>query len=486
MKLYEKKAFELSEMLRNKQCSAVEILNDVNERIDKTDNNIGAYLSFNENSLLDAQTIDELLAKNEELSYLAGIPIAVKDNISTKGIRTTCASKMLENYIPPYNATVINKIQDAGMILTGKTNMDEFGMGSSTETSFFKPTHNPHNTDYVPGGSSGGSSAAVAAGESILALGSDTGGSVRQPSSYCGVIGLKPTYGRVSRFGLIAYASSLEQIGPIGKCVKDVAMLQTIISGYDKYDSISCAHKTEDFYKLLKADVKGLKIGILKEYFSSDINEEIKNSIYNTLSILEKNGAELKVVSIPMSVYALNSYYILASAEASSNLARYDGVKFGYRTPEYNNLSEMYIKTRSEGFGDEVKRRIMLGTFVLNSDYYEDYYKKAKKMQAVISNEFSDILKDCDILVSPTTTDTAFKIGERINNPIKMINNDFLTVAANITGLPAINVPCGKSSKGLPFGMQFISNKFNEQLLLNTAYAYETYIDGFDFGLKLD
>ncbi|MBE6840795.1 MAG: Asp-tRNA(Asn)/Glu-tRNA(Gln) amidotransferase subunit GatA, partial [Ruminococcus sp.] len=328
--------------------------------------------------------------------------------------------------------------------------------------------------------------AAVAAGESILALGSDTGGSVRQPSSYCGVIGLKPTYGRVSRFGLIAYASSLEQIGPIGKCVKDVAMLQTIISGYDKYDSTSCAHKTEDFYKLLKADVKGLKIGILKEYFSSDINEEIKNSIYNTLSILEKNGAELKVVSIPMSVYALNSYYILASAEASSNLARYDGVKFGYRTPEYNNLSEMYIKTRSKGFGDEVKRRIMLGTFVLSSDYYEDYYKKAKKMQAVISNEFSDILKDCDILVSPTTTDTAFKIGERINNPIKMINNDFLTVAANITGLPAINVPCGKSSKGLPFGMQFISNKFNEQLLLNTAYAYETYIDGFDFGLKLD
>lgn len=486
MKLYEKKAFELSEMLRNKQCSTVEILNDINERIDKTENNIGAYLTFNENTVSQAQQIDKLYSKNEELSYLAGIPIAVKDNISTKGIRTTCASKMLENYIPPYNATVINKIQDAGMILTGKTNMDEFGMGSSTETSFFKPTHNPHNTDYVPGGSSGGSSAAVAAGESILALGSDTGGSVRQPSSYCGVIGLKPTYGRVSRFGLIAYASSLEQIGPIGKCVKDVAMLQTIISGYDKYDSTSCVQKTEDFYKSLKADVKGLKIGILKEYFSSDINEEIKNSIYNALDILEKNGAELKVVSIPMSVYALNSYYILASAEASSNLARYDGVKFGYRTPEYNNLSEMYIKTRIEGFGDEVKRRIMLGTFVLSSDYYEDYYKKAKKMQAVISNEFSEIFKECDILVSPTTTDTAFKIGERINNPIKMINNDFLTVAANITGLPAINVPCGKSSKGLPFGMQFISNKFNEQLLLNTAYAYETYIDGFDFGLKLD
>lgn len=481
MKLYEKNAFELHEMLKSKQCSALEIITDVNKRISETDEKIGAYITLNKNSEIQAKEVDKIISSGERINYLAGIPIGIKDNISTKGILTTCSSRMLENYIPPFNATVIDKIKNAKMIITGKTNMDEFGMGSSTETSYIKLTHNPHNLDYVPGGSSGGSAAAVAAGEAIIALGSDTGGSIRQPASYCGVVGLKPSYGSVSRFGLIAYASSLEQIGPIGKCVKDVAMLYSVICGYDRFDVTSQNIDYPDFYIGLKNNISGVRIGIPNEYFDNDIDDDVKEVVYNALKLFEKNGAKLKAISLPNTKYAINAYYIIASAEASSNLARYDGVKYGYRAAEYNGLSDMYTKTRTEGFGDEVKRRILLGTFVLSSDYYDDYYKRAKYVQNLISNEFSQAFLECDIIATPTVPSTAFKIGKKINDPIKMYSNDLCTVTANIAGLPAISIPCGYSGNtGLPYGLQLIGNKFEEQLLLNTAYSYETFCGGFD------
>ncbi len=479
MKLYEKTASELSEMLSKKECSAVELYNDVKSRIDSVEDKTGAYVTINENALEQAKAVDEARAKGEELHALAGIPIGIKDNISTKGLRTTCSSKMLENYVPPFNATVMEKINSAKMVITGKMNMDEFAMGSSTETSYMHLTHNPYNTECVPGGSSGGSAAAISAGEAILTLGSDTGGSIRQPSALCGAVGMKPTYGSVSRYGLVAFASSLDQIGPLGKSVKDVAMLQSLICGYDKMDATSKNISYPDYYANLKNNVKGLRIGVPKEYFGEGIDSEVKESVYKAVELMKQNGAEIKEISLPSTEYAINTYYIIASAEASSNLARFDGVKYGYRAKDYDGLTDMYEKTRSEGFGDEVKRRIMLGTFVLSSGFYDAYYKKAKLVQRKISQEFSDAFKECDVIATPTVPSSAFKIGENIGDPIKMYYNDVCTVTVNIAGLPAISVPCGFDSKNMPMGLQFIADKFCEQTLLDTAYAYEQLSGGF-------
>lgn len=481
MRLYEKTASELSEMLKNKECSAVELCNDVLARINETENKIGAYVTVAEESAKEnAKKIDKAMAAGEKLHPLAGIPIGIKDNISTKGIRTTCSSKMLENYVPPFDATVINKINNAGMTVIGKMNMDEFAMGSSTETSYMHLTRNPYNTECVPGGSSGGSAAAVAAGEAILTLGSDTGGSIRQPAALCGVVGMKPTYGSVSRYGLVAFASSLDQIGPLGKSVKDVAMLQSLICGHDRYDATSKNIEYPDYAAALKENAKSLKIGIPKEYFGEGIDSQVKESVMKAVKEFEEQGAVIKEISLPSTEYAINTYYIIASAEASSNLARFDGVKYGYRTSEYDGLVDMYEKTRSEGFGDEVKRRIMLGTFVLSSGYFDAYYKKAKRVQNQISQEFTDAFKDCDIIATPTVPASAFKIGENIGDPIKMYYNDVCTVTVNIAGLPAISLPCGKDSAGMPMGLQLIGDKFSEQTLLNTAYTYEKICGGFD------
>lgn len=480
MELFERNAYELSDMLKNKEISSVELTKSVFDRIKSVENKVNSYVTLNEeNALETAAEIDKKRANQESLSDLAGIPMGIKDNISTKGLKTTCSSKMLNNYVPPFNATVINKLNDAGAVITGKLNMDEFAMGSSTETSYFKPTCNPHALDRIPGGSSGGSAAAVAACEAVVSLGSDTGGSIRQPASYCGVVGLKPTYGAVSRFGLVAFASSLDQIGPIGKCVKDVAMVQSVINGHDRMDATSAYRNYTDLSANLKSDVKGLKIGISNEYFGEGIDNEVKASVLNAVKELEKQGAVVKEISLPSTDYALSAYYIISSAEASSNLARFDGVRYGYRAENYDSLIDMYEKTRSEGFGDEVKRRIMLGTFVLSSGFYDAYYGKAKLLQKRISEEFNSAFKDIDIIAAPTVPTTAFKIGENIDDPLKMYATDICTVTVNIAGLPAVSIPCGTDSNKLPIGLQLIGNKFTEQTLLNTAYAYENFCGGF-------
>jgi len=392
---------------------------------------------------------------------------------------TTCSSKILYNFKPPYNATVMEKLIDNDFVMVGKCNMDEFAMGSSCENSYYKKTSNPHNLEYVPGGSSGGSAAAVASGEAIMSLGSDTGGSIRLPAAYCGVVGLKPTYGSVSRYGLVAFASSLDQIGPFGRCVDDVAMLYSAICGQDKLDATSCDREYSDFASNIKSDIKGLRIGIPKEYFSDGVSKEVKNSVMASAKLLEENGAILKSVSLPSTDYALSAYYIISSAEASSNLARFDGVKYGYRSENFNSLTEMYENTRSEGFGDEVKRRILLGTFVLSSGYYDAYYKRAKLLQKKIQNEFTQIFEECDVLLTPTGTDTAFKMGEKTNDPVKMYANDICTVTVNIAGLPAISLPCGKGKNNMPIGMQFIGPKFSEQGLFNVSKKYEELVGGF-------
>ncbi len=480
MKLYEKTASELSEMLRNKECSAVEILRDVNDRINAVEDKVGAYVTINEKAEESAKKVDEAIARGDKLHPLAGIPIGIKDNISTKGLRTTCSSRMLENYVPPFNATVIDKLNEAGMVITGKMNMDEFAMGSSTETSYMHLTHNPHNLECVPGGSSGGSAAAVAAGEAIVTLGSDTGGSIRQPAALCGVVGMKPTYGSVSRYGLVAFASSLDQIGSFGKSVRDVAMVQSAICGYDKMDATSAYVEYNDYAANLKDSVKGLRVGVPDEYFGDGIESDEKEAVYGAIKALEENGAEIKKISLPSTQYAINTYYIIASAEASSNLARFDGVKYGYRAKDYDGLVDMYEKTRSEGFGDEVKRRIMLGTFVLSSGFYDAYYKKAKLVQRKISAEFAQAFEGCDIIATPTVPSSAFKIGENIGDPLKMYYSDVCTVTVNIAGLPALSMPCGRSGSGMPLGLQFIGNKFAEQTILDAANAYEKICGGFD------
>lgn len=472
MELYEMSAHELSKMLSEKKCSSEELTKSVLDRAAETDEKVGAYITLcGDEAIKKAREVDEKRGK-ETLHPLAGIPIGIKDNISTKGILTTCASKMLYNYVPPFDAFVMNKVKSADMVVLGKLNMDEFAMGSSTETSYFKKTHNPHNLDCVPGGSSGGSAAAVAAGSAVISLGSDTGGSIRMPASYCGIVGLKPTYGSVSRYGLVAFASSLDQIGPLARNVTDAAMLYSLICGHDPMDATSQDREYPDFTHLLNSDVKGLKIGIPAEYFGDGVDESVKMAVMNAVKELEKNGAEIVNVSLPSTKYALNAYYIISSAEASSNLARFDGVKYGYRTENYSDLTDMYEKTRSEGFGDEVKRRIMLGTFVLSSGFFDAYYKKAKLVAMDIVKEFNAAFEKCDVIATPATPGTAFKIGENIGDPTKMYAADICTVTVNIAGLPAISVPCGKIND-MPIGLQFIGKKFSEQTLLNSAYAVE-------------
>lgn len=472
MELYEYSAHELSKMLSDGKCSSEELTKSVLDRAKATDDKVGAYLTVCEEKALEkAREVDAKRGK-ETLHPLAGIPIGIKDNISTKGILTTCASKMLYNYVPPFDAFVMKKVNAADMIITGKLNMDEFAMGSSTENSHFKKTHNPHNLDCVPGGSSGGSAAAVAAGSAVISLGSDTGGSIRMPASYCGVVGLKPTYGAVSRYGLVAFASSLDQIGPFGRNVTDTAMLFGTICGHDNMDATSADREYPDFAAGLNANVKGLKIGIPAEYFGEGVDSGVKESVMNAIRELEKNGAQIVDISLPSTKYALNAYYIISSAEASSNLARFDGVKYGYRTENYDSLIDMYEKTRSEGFGDEVKRRIMLGTFVLSSGFFDAYYKKAKLVALDIIKEFNAAFEKCDVIATPATPGTAFKLGENIGDPTKMYAADICTVTVNIAGLPAISVPCGKLND-MPVGLQFIGRKFSEQTLLNSAFAVE-------------
>lgn len=480
MELFEKNASELSSMLKNKEISSVELTKSVFDRIKAVEGKVDAYVTLDEeNALKSAEKADEKINSGEEISPLTGIPMGIKDNISTKNLRTTCASKMLENYVPPFNASVMDKLENLGVVVTGKLNMDEFAMGSSTENSFFKPTKNPFDLERIPGGSSGGSAAAVAACEAVVALGSDTGGSIRQPASYCGVVGLKPTYGSVSRYGLVAFASSLDQIGPLGKSVEDVAMVQSAIAGFDKMDATSAYREYPDYYKNLKADVKGLKIGLPKEYFGKGIDPFVKESVLDAVKELEKQGAEVKEISLPSTDYALSAYYIISSAEASSNLARYDGVRYGFRAENYDGLMDMYEKTRSEGFGDEVKRRILLGTFVLSSGFFDAYYKKAKLLQRRISAEFSEQFKDIDVIAAPTVPTPAFRLGENMDDPLKMYATDICTVTVNIAGLPALSVPCAYTEKGLPVGLQLIGNKFDEQKLLDTAFTFEKIKGGF-------
>ena len=481
MELEKLTALQLGEKIKQRQVSVLDGVKTVFEQIEKQDSEVHAYLdTYKEEAYKRAEEVQKGIEDGTYTSPLAGVPIAIKDNICINGKKTTCASKILENFVPQYNAEVIDRLEKAGLVIIGKTNMDEFAMGSTTETSAYGITRNPWNLEHVPGGSSGGSCAAVAAGETYLALGSDTGGSIRQPAALCGVVGMKPTYGSVSRYGLVAFASSLDQIGPLGKSVKDVAMLQSLICGHDRYDATSKNIEYPDYAAALKENAKGLKIGIPKEYFGEGIDSQVKDSVMKAVKEFEEQGAVIKEISLPSTEYAINTYYIIASAEASSNLARFDGVKYGYRTSEYDGLVDMYEKTRSEGFGDEVKRRIMLGTFVLSSGYFDAYYKKAKRVQNQISQEFSNAFKECDIIATPTVPASAFKIGENIGDPIKMYYNDVCTVTVNIAGLPAISLPCGKDSAGMPMGLQLIGDKFSEQTLLNTAYTYEKICGGFD------
>lgn len=474
MELYQKTAAELSAMLRNKEVSSVELTKAAFTRTAAVEEKVGAYITLTEEkALADAAAIDAKRAAGEELPLLAGVPVSVKDNICTKGIRTTCASKMLENFNPPYDATVMDKLNAAGLIMTGKTNLDEFAMGSSCENSALQKTRNPHNLDHVTGGSSGGAAASVAAGEVSIAVGSDTGGSIRQPASFCGVVGLKPTYGTVSRYGLIAFASSLDQIGPFGRCVEDAAMLADVLRGYDKMDSTSYPREYDSLTAGLNADIKGMKIGLPKEYFGEGISEEVSKSVLAAAETYRQLGAEVVEISLPLSKYALPIYYILSSAEASSNLARFDGVKYGYRAEQFDGIIDLYVKSRSEGFGPEVQRRIMLGTYVLSSGYYDAYYKKARAAQRAIRADYAKAFEQVDVILTPVAPTTAYKVGEKTSDPLQMYMGDICTVSVNIAGLPAMVQPCGFDSNKLPIGMQLIGPRFGEQKLVNAGLAFE-------------
>jgi aspartyl-tRNA(Asn)/glutamyl-tRNA(Gln) amidotransferase subunit A len=470
MNLYELTIHEAAEKLSKKQITSKELTESLLTRVAEVESRVHAYVTI--------PGKDEIAEKSstgprDEESPLAGIPIAVKDNIATQGVKTTCSSKILENFIPPYNATVVENLLQSGAVLLGKTNLDEFAMGSSTETSHAGVTRNPWDRERIPGGSSGGSAAAVAADECIAALGSDTGGSIRQPAAHCGVVGMKPTYGRVSRFGLVAFASSLDQIGPITKDVTDCALLMNVISGHDPRDSTSVKAQVPDFTSALTGDIKGLTIGIPKEYYREGIQQEVEDAVRAALSLLEGRGAVLKEVSLPHTEYAIAAYYVLAPAEASSNLARYDGVKYGFRSEEASELIEMYHETRAEGFGPEVKRRIMLGTYALSSGYYDAYYRKAQQVRTLVKNDFLQAFEECDVLMTPTSPSTAFKIGEKINDPLQMYLLDIFTISVNLAGIPGISIPCGFDNEGLPIGLQILGRHFDEETLLRTAYAYE-------------
>lgn len=478
MSLFDQKLKDLHELLGKKEISVSDLVDESFKRIQDVDRKVQAFLALDEeNARNKAKQLDEkLVSGSNGLGLLFGMPIGIKDNIVTKGLRTTCASKILHNFDPIYDATVVKKLQEAETITIGKLNMDEFAMGSSTENSYFQKTYNPWNLETVPGGSSGGSAAAVAAGEVPFTLGSDTGGSIRQPAAFCGVVGMKPTYGRVSRYGLVAFASSLDQIGPITRTVEDNAYLLQAISGLDEYDSTSVHLPVPNFAEALTGDVKGLRIAVPKEYLGEGVNVEVRDAILAALKILEGLGATWEEVSLPHSKYGVAAYYLLASSEASSNLARFDGIRYGYRASDAENLIDLYKKSRSEGFGEEVKRRIMLGTFALSSGYYDAYYKKAQQTRTLIKKDFDDIFEKYDVVVGPTTPTPAFKIGELVDDPLTMYAKDLLTIPVNLAGLPGISIPCG-FDKGLPLGLQIIGKHFDEATVYRVAHAFEQATD---------
>lgn len=475
MKLSHMTAAELKQLLADKKTSSHEIMMSVLDEIDRREPDVQAFINIRDrNDLLnEAKEIDQRRLKGENIGILDGLPIAVKDNICTQNIPTTCASRMLENFVPPYNATVIERIRNADGIIIGKTNMDEFAMGSSTENSAMKVTHNPHNLEHVPGGTSGGSTAAVAANECILAIGSDTGGSIRQPASFCGVVGMKPTYGLVSRYGLVAYASSLDQIGPVAKTVNDAAMLLNVIAGHDPKDSTSLNHEIPNYSDACVAG-KRLRIGVPSEYYGSGLDEEVRRSVENAIGLLKQDGHEIVPISLPHTKYAVPAYYITACAEASSNLSRYDGVKYGFRAKDYEDLIDMYSNTRSQGFGAEVKRRIILGAYTLSAGYYDAYYLKAAKVRTLLSRDFVTAFEICDVIVHPVAPTAAFKIGEKTDDPLEMYLQDIYSVVANLVGLPAISIPCGWTANGLPLGIQLVTKQLDEPTLFTTAGRLET------------
>ena len=475
MNLMDLTAVELGKKIKSGETSAVEAAKESIASINKLESKINAFVTVSdEKKILEAaDNVQKRIEAGELTGPLAGVPVAIKDNMCTNGILTTCSSKILGNFVPPYTATAVENLENAGAIIVGKTNMDEFAMGSTTETSFYGATANPWDTTKVPGGSSGGSAAAVAANEVPFALGSDTGGSIRQPSSYCGVTGMKPTYGTVSRYGLIAYGSSLDQIGPIAKDVADVAAALEAIASHDKKDSTSVNRQNTEFTKMLEGGVKGLKIGIPKDYFSDGLNPEVRDAVLNAVEVLKSLGAEVEEFDLSLVDYAIPAYYVIASAEASSNLARFDGVKYGYRTPEYEELHEMYKKTRTEGFGSEVKRRIMLGSFVLSSGYYDAYYIKALKTKSLIKQAFNKAFLKYDCILGPVAPTTAPKIGSSLADPISMYLGDIYTISANLAGLPGISLPCGFDKDGMPIGMQLLGDCFAEDKILRAAYAFE-------------
>lgn len=466
---------EIKQGLEKRKFSAKEIAKSYIDRIKELDTKTQAFLTIQEDEALkEADIIDRKLAKGEKIGVLGGVPVAVKDNICTRGIKTTCASKILEDFVPPYNATAIEKLKEAGAIIVGKTNLDEFAMGSSTENSYFQKTGNPWDLSRVPGGSSGGAAASIAAGFVPLSYGSDTGGSIRQPAAFCGAVGLKPTYGLVSRYGLIAFASSLDQIGPITKTVKDCAIGLSAIQGTDKMDSTSVQKEIErDYLTDIEGDIRGLKIGVPKEFFMDGLDSEISKSVKEAIVRFEKMGAEIEEFSLPINRSGLSAYYIISSAEASSNLARYDGIRYGFRAEEFDGIEDLMVKTRNQGFGNEVKRRIMLGTYVLSSGYYDAYYKKAMQYRKKIRASFKEAFEKYDFILGPTSPVLPFRIGEKTNNPMEMYLADVYTVNINLAGLPAISIPCGFSESELPIGMQLIGDYFSEKKLFKAAFAIE-------------
>ncbi|MBR1654574.1 MAG: Asp-tRNA(Asn)/Glu-tRNA(Gln) amidotransferase subunit GatA [Clostridia bacterium] len=474
MEITELTVHELQEKLKSKELTVSEITRAYVDRINEKESDVNAFITLlTDEAIEKSKEIEEKINNGEINSELAGIPIGIKDNICTKGIKTTCASKMLENFVSPYDATVMNKINSEGMINLGKLNMDEFAMGSSTEHSAIAKTRNPWNLNTVPGGSSGGSAAAVAANMVPWALGSDTGGSIRQPASLCGVVGLKPTYGLVSRYGLVAFASSLDQIGPITKDVKDSAILLNLLVGHDEKDTTSLDIPKQDYVASLKNDVKGLKIGVPKEFFAEGLNEEVRKSLEKAIEKYKELGAEVEEFSLDIAKYSLAAYYIIACAEASSNLGRFDGIRYGYRTPNYETLEDIFVNSRSEGFGAEVKRRIILGTYVLSSGYYDAYYKKAQQVRTLVKKEFNKAFEKYDVILTPTSPIVAFEAGTKSNNPLEMYLADICTVSVNVAGLPGISIPCGVNSEGMPIGMQLIGKRFEEGKILNAAYTFE-------------
>ncbi|MEO2069445.1 MAG: Asp-tRNA(Asn)/Glu-tRNA(Gln) amidotransferase subunit GatA [Desulfurobacteriaceae bacterium] len=476
MELLNKTLKELNSLIKRKEVKPSELLDELLKRIEETEPKINAYITVSvEEAKERSDLLDRDLAKlnEDEIPELFGIPISIKDNINVENVRMTCASKILENFISPYDATVVKRLRERGAIFVGKNNLDEFAMGSSTETSYFGPTRNPWDLERVPGGSSGGSAASVSARSAIASLGSDTGGSIRQPAAFCGVVGLKPTYGRVSRYGLTAFASSLDQIGPITKTVEDAAYLLNIISGQDSKDATSARVSVPNFLEALDKDIKGLKVGVPKEFFVEGIEEEVKEKVLDTIRKLEALGAEVEEISLPHTKYSVETYYIIAPAEASSNLGRFDGVRYTYRAKDYQGLVDMFCKTRAEGFGDEVKRRIMIGTYTLSAGYYDAYYLKAQKVRTLIYQDFEKAFEKVDVIATPVSPTTAFKLGEKTSDPLKMYLSDIFTIAVNLAGLPAISIPCGFDSKNLPIGFQLIGKAFDETTILNVANVLE-------------